>query len=134
MCTEKTYLARAPGHGRVTSVPSCPYCTPGGTHVPRWVLALHTTPQQAWGGQLGSPWGYIPHTVGTALAMGSGFMQVPPQGKDYSHLGLGNEQKHRLAITVGCRAVFHIALEGLFLSGGNGVPTGSSWDMGRGAV
>lgn len=32
VCTEKTYPAWAPAHDRVTSVPTCPYCTPGGTH------------------------------------------------------------------------------------------------------
>lgn len=32
MCMEKTYPVWTPGHNRVTSVPNCPYCTPGGTH------------------------------------------------------------------------------------------------------
>lgn len=83
----------------------------------------HPTP--GLGVQVGSPWGCI---LQWALPMGSCFMQVPPQGtnKDSSQLGLHNEQKHRLAITVGCRAVFHVALVGLLLSGGNGVPSESS--------
>lgn len=32
--TEKTYPERAPAHNSVTSVPTCPYCTPRGTHTP----------------------------------------------------------------------------------------------------
>lgn len=59
--------------------------------------------------------------------MGSCFMQViQGTSEALSQLGLGNEQKHRLAITAGLKAVFHVALVGLFLCGENGASSGSS--------
>lgn len=84
----------------------------------------HTRAGDAGGEPLGL---YPPVGTGYRVLLHAG----TTTSKDSSQSGLGNEQKHRLAITVACRAVFHAALVGLFLSGGNGVPSGSSC-LGRG--
>lgn len=67
------------------------------------------------------------------MAVGSCFMQVPPwgTGKDWSQLGLGNEQlqgwaDQRTPITMGLCFMYTLILVGLCLPlGGNGVPPGS---------
>lgn len=69
VCTQNTYPARAPAHDRVTSVPTWPYCTPGGTH--RGVSAPRATPGVLL--HAGNWEGLVPAGAGQWAALGAGW-------------------------------------------------------------
>lgn len=121
--TQKTHLARTPGHDRVTSVPSCPYCTPGGTHIPRWVLALHATPHQGWGCRWGAP-GAVPRSGHWFWGLASCRGQ---HSEDWCQLGLGNEQVTQAGHHCRVQGCVSCSPGGSVPVWGNGVPSGPWW-------
>jgi len=132
-CMEKTYPVRAPAHDRVTSVPTCPYCTPGGTD---------TQPQMG----VSTPPNPMPAAVSPS---GAGRWLWGRASCRYHHGGLGRTGPswgwamglqgggaQRTPIATGLRFVYTPILVGLCLPGGMGcLRDPHAWDTGaaRGA-